>query len=59
MKILFCGSYIPPDQIKYFQYSSEAGNNFQHNLVRNLEKNNSVEIFSYVGFPMKKNWRKS
>lgn len=54
MKILFCGSYMPPNQIKYFNDSSEAANNFQFNLINNLSKNNRIEILSYIGFPITK-----
>lgn len=50
MNILFCGTYIPPENVKDFKCSSEAGNNFQHNLIENLKVNHQVRILSYIGF---------
>lgn len=52
MNILFCGSYMPPEHVQYFKYSSEAGNNFQHNLIKKFKESNQIEILSYIGFPM-------
>lgn len=46
-----------PENIKYCGHSSEAGNNFQHNLLKNLQRNCHIEVLSYLGFPTEKeNW---
>lgn len=54
MNILFCGSYINPTITNKIEYCSEAGNNFQHNLIQELNKEHDIEVLSYIGYPTTK-----
>jgi len=51
-KILFCGSYIPEELIEHYKYSSQAGNNFQKEVIKNLARKNEIQILTYIGYPI-------
>lgn len=55
-KILFCGSYIPDNIVGKLQYSSQAGNCFQEKIITELKKYHDIEILSYIGFPISKEY---
>lgn len=48
--ILFCGTYIPKEISHRVENSSEAANNFQHELIKRLKKNNNVNIMTYISY---------
>ncbi|WP_024615532.1 glycosyltransferase [Clostridium sp. Ade.TY] len=50
MNILFIGSMIPKEISYQIEHNSEAGNNFQWNVIEQLKKNNNVELLSYLGY---------
>ena len=52
LQFLFCGSYIPPELTKELEYCSEAGNNLQHNLIKEIAELHKVKILSYIGYPV-------
>lgn len=49
-KILFIGSFVPDKFQDYLEINSEAGNNFQLNLITELKKYNKVQELSYIGY---------
>ena len=49
-KILFCGSYIPKEISYKVENNSEAANNFQHEILKHLDKNNDLDILTYVSY---------
>ncbi len=53
MKILFCGTMVP-EEIEYQEkWISAAGNRFQNNMVKNLEKlGHEVWTVSYIAMPL-------
>lgn len=50
--ILFCGSYIPHDISVRVKYNSQAANNFQNEIIKELRKTYNVEVLSYIGYPV-------
>ena len=56
MKILFCGTYMPPALIARFRYASEAANNFCGKLLEELRHGNEVQVLSFYGFPKEDHW---
>lgn len=49
-KILFCGSYIPKEISYKVENNSEAANNFQYEILKNLGKNNDLDILTYISY---------
>lgn len=49
-KILFCGSYIPKEISYKVENNSEAANNFQYEIIKHLDKNNDLDILTYVSY---------
>ena len=56
VKILFCGTYMPPALIPRFRYASEAANHFCGNLLKELRHGNDVQVLSFYGFPKEGDW---
>lgn len=55
MNILFCGSNTPLELDTKIKYLSAAANRYQHNFIKALSVlGNTIEIFSYIGFPLEK-----
>ena len=50
--ILFCGSYIHHDISVKVKYNSQAANNFQNEIIKELSKTDNVEVLSYIGYPV-------
>lgn len=53
MKVVFCGNIVPVSYDTKLKYLSPAGNRFQINMCREIEKQgHELTILSYLGFPM-------
>jgi hypothetical protein len=48
--ILFCGSYVPHGISSEINNCSQAANNFQHAIIKNLSKNHKIDILTYIGY---------
>ncbi|QIZ05645.1 glycosyltransferase family 4 protein [Priestia megaterium] len=52
MKILFCGSCLPPQFERKVKYLSAAGNQYQNNLIKALKAHNEVKIISFINIEL-------
>lgn len=50
--ILFCGSYIPEEVCEEVKHNSQAANNFQSLILRELKKRNNLDVLTYIGYPL-------
>ena len=60
MNILFCGSNAPQELDTQLHYLSAAANRYQYRFMQALsEQGHSVEVFSYIGFPLEDGGREA
>lgn len=60
MNILFCGSNAPQELDTQLHYLSAAANRYQYRFMQALaEQGNTVQVFSYIGFPLEEGGREA